>query len=106
MKRPCIFDKEVCVQQFVRVFVRIGRGRLGVAEVNRVLVARGDSAGRRILPCPLTLEAELIFVIGERAENIGRKELMRSDRSWSKCNADPSRPCSSTVVQQPQCAHA
>jgi hypothetical protein len=37
MKRVCIFDKEVCVQQFVRIFVRINCGRLGAAKMNRVL---------------------------------------------------------------------
>src|SRR5690242_9362579 len=38
-----IFDRQVCIEQFVRVFVRIGSGRLGATEMNRVLVARNDS---------------------------------------------------------------
>lgn len=36
IKRVCIFDIEVCVEQFVRIFVRIGCGRCCAPEVNRV----------------------------------------------------------------------
>src|SRR5271170_5653981 len=77
IKRVCIFDKEVCVEQFVRIFVRIGRGRLGTAKVNRVLVTRHNGVDRWILPRPLTLEAKLVLVIGERAENVRGEEQRR-----------------------------
>src|SRR6266849_1150035 len=47
-----IFNEQVRVEQFVRVFVRVGGGRLGAAEMNHLLVARHDGVDRRILPCP------------------------------------------------------
>jgi len=77
IKRVCIFDEEVGVQQFVVIFIWIGSGRVGAAEVNRMLVARDYGVGWRILPCPQTLEAEFVFVIGERAGNVGGEELGR-----------------------------
>ena len=75
IKRVCILDKEVRVEQFIRIFVRIGCGRLGAAEVNRVLVPRHDGVHRRILPRPQTLEAKLVFVVGERSGNVRGEEL-------------------------------
>jgi hypothetical protein len=75
VKRVCVFDMEVCVEQFVLIFIRIGCGRRCAAEVNRVLVAGRDGVDRRILPRPQTFEAELVFVIGDRSGNIGGKEL-------------------------------
>jgi len=42
-----------------------------------MLVARDYGVGWRILPCPQTLEAEFVFVIGERAGNVGGEELGR-----------------------------
>jgi hypothetical protein len=75
IKRICVFDREVCVEQFVRVFVRIGNGRRCAAKVNRVPVARHDGVDRRILPRPQTFEAKLVFVIGDRAGNIRGEEL-------------------------------
>jgi hypothetical protein len=56
---------------------RIGRGRLGAAEMNRVLVARNDGIDRRILPHALTLEAQLVFVIGESGRNVRSEEQRR-----------------------------
>ena len=41
-KGVSIFDKQVCVQQFLRIFAGIGRGRLGAAEVNGVPVVGHD----------------------------------------------------------------
>ena len=67
MKCVWIFDGEICIEQFLRIFVRIGCGRLGAAKVNRVLIARYDGVNRRILPRSQTLEAKLVLVIGERA---------------------------------------
>jgi hypothetical protein len=92
IKCVCIFDKYVCVEQFVRIFVRIGGGRLGAAEVNRVLVARHDGIDRRILPRPQTFEAKLVFVIGERSGNV-RGEELRSDLTdhGHKSSADTRR---------------
>ncbi len=40
IKRIGIFDDYVRVEQFVPVFVRIGCGRFGAAEVNHLPVAR------------------------------------------------------------------
>jgi hypothetical protein len=73
-----IFDEQVRVEQFVPVFVRIGCGRLGAAEVNRLLVARHDCIDRRILPRPQTFEAKLFFVIGERSGNVHGEEQRRN----------------------------
>jgi hypothetical protein len=42
VKRVRVFDGYVGVEQFVRVFVGIGCGRFGAAEVNRLLVAGND----------------------------------------------------------------
>ena len=75
IERVCIFDMEVCVEQFVRIFLRIGCGRLGAAEVNRVLVPRHDGVDGRIVPRSQTLEAKLFLVISERAGNVGGEEL-------------------------------
>src|SRR5437899_7238586 len=73
-----IFDEQVRVEQFVPVFVRIGCGRLGAAEVNRLLVASHDGIDRRILPRPQTFEAKLVFVIGERSGNVYGEEQRRN----------------------------
>ena len=51
VKRVGILDEDVCVEQFVRIFVGIGGGRFGAAEVNRLLVAHNDRVNRRVLPC-------------------------------------------------------
>ena len=69
-----IFDEQVRVEQLVPVFVRIGCGRLGAAEVNRLLVACHDGIDWRILPRPQTFEAKLVFVIGERSGNLYGEE--------------------------------
>jgi hypothetical protein len=58
------------VEQFVQVFVRIGGGRLGAAEMNHLLVARHDGVDRRILPRPQTFETKLACVIGECCGNV------------------------------------
>ncbi len=54
----------------MRVFVRIGGGRLGATEMNQLLVARHDGVDRRVLPRPQTCEAKLARVIGERCGNV------------------------------------
>jgi hypothetical protein len=41
-QRVSIFDEYVGVQKFVRIFIRIGCGRRGAAEMNRVLVPRDN----------------------------------------------------------------
>src|SRR5579871_209589 len=73
-----IFDEQVRVQQFVPVFVRIGGGRLGAAEVNHLLVARNDCIDRRIKPRPQTFETKLFFVIGERSGDVHGEEQGRN----------------------------
>ncbi len=73
-----IFNEEVRVEQFVRVFVRIGCGRLGATEMNHLLVARHDGVDRRILPRPQTCEAKLACVIGERCGNVHGEEHWRN----------------------------
>jgi len=75
IKRVCIVDGDICIEQFVRIFVRIGCGRLGAAKVNCVLIARYDRVYGRILPRSQTLEAKLVLVICERAGNVGGEEL-------------------------------
>src|SRR6266853_3492666 len=72
-----IFNEEVGVEQFVRVFVRIGGGRLGATEMNHLLVARHDGVDRRILPRPQACEAKLACVIGERCGNVHGEEYGR-----------------------------
>jgi hypothetical protein len=93
IKRICIFYVEVCVEQFVIIFVGIGCGRRCAAEVNCMLVAGHNGIDRRILPRPQTLEAELVFVIGDRCGNIGREEL-RCDLAdhAAKCTAASDNP--------------
>ena len=54
------FDEHVRVEQFVPVFVRIGCGRLGAAEVNHLLVARHDCIDRRIMTRPSKLSLEFV----------------------------------------------
>src|SRR5260370_658073 len=73
-----IFNEEVRVEQFVRVFVRIGGGRLGATEMNHLLVARHDGVDRRILPRHQTCEAKLACVIGERCGNVHGEEYGRN----------------------------
>src|SRR5882762_4398420 len=73
-----IFHEEVRVEQFVRVFVRIGGGRGGAAEMNHLLVARHDGVDRRILPRAQTCEAKLAGVIGERCGNVHGEEDRRN----------------------------
>ena len=70
-----IFDEQVRVEQFLLVFVRIGCGRQGAPEVNRLLVARHDCINRRVLPRPHTLGAELVSVVGKRSWNVNGEEL-------------------------------
>lgn len=43
IKRIGIFDDKVCIEQFFPAFIRIGCERLGVSEVNHLLVARDTS---------------------------------------------------------------
>jgi hypothetical protein len=59
------------------MFIGIGCGRLGAAEMNRVLVARNHGIDWRILPRTQTFEAELIFVIGESGGKVRGEELRR-----------------------------
>ena len=73
-----IFNEQVGVEQFVRVFVRIGCGRLGGAEMNRLLVARHDGVDRRIQPRPPACEAKFAGVIGERCGNVHGEEYRRN----------------------------
>ena len=78
VKSVRIFDEQVGVEQFVRIFIGIGCGRLGAAEMNRVLVARNDGVDWRILPRAPTFEAKLVLVIGESGGNV-RSEELRGD---------------------------
>jgi hypothetical protein len=73
-----VFDEEVCVEQFVRVFVGIGCGRGGAAEMNHLLVARHDGVDRRILLSAQTREAKLAGVIGECCGNVHGEEHRRN----------------------------
>ena len=66
MKRVCVLNDQVGVEQFVRIFVRVGSGRVGAAEMNRVLVARNNGVDRGVLPCAPAFKAKLVFVIGQR----------------------------------------
>ena len=70
-----IFDEQIRIKQFGGIFVRIGCGRWRAPKVNCVLVACHDGVDWRILPSSQTLEAKLVFVIGERSWNIGGEEL-------------------------------
>src|SRR5260370_41001870 len=73
-----VFNEQVRVEQFVRVFVRIGGGRLGAAEMNHLLVACHDGVDRGILPRPQTCETKLARVIGERCGNVPGEKYGRN----------------------------
>ena len=77
IKRVRIFDGYIGVEQFVGIFIGIGYGRLGTAEMNRVLVARNNGVDWRILPRAHAFEAELVFVIGKSGGNVRGEELGR-----------------------------
>jgi hypothetical protein len=77
IKRVRIFDVKVGVEQFVWIFIGIGCGRLGAAEMNRALVAINDGVDRRMLPRAQTFEAKLVLVIGESGRNVHSEELRR-----------------------------
>jgi hypothetical protein len=92
VERVDISDEEVGVDEFLRIFVRIGCGRRGAAEMDGVLVARDDGVDRRFVtmltgvgPCAETLEAELVLVIGEGGGNIqseeNRNDLANQERA-------------------------
>jgi hypothetical protein len=88
IKRVCIFDMEIRIEQFIVLFIGIGRGWRCAAEVNGVLVAGHNGINRRVLPCSQTFETKLVFVIGERSRNIGGEE-QRYDLTdhGAKCTA-------------------
>src|SRR6516164_3645470 len=77
VKRVYILDEYVGVEQFVRIFVGVGRRRFGKAEVNRTLVARNDGVNRRVVPRAQALETKPISVIGKSAGNVHGEELRR-----------------------------
>ena len=60
VQRVRVFDQQVGVEQLVGVFVGIGRGRSGEAEMNSVLVARDDGIDRRVTPSAETFEAKFL----------------------------------------------
>ncbi|MGI9072741.1 MAG: hypothetical protein ACR2JB_15850 [Bryobacteraceae bacterium] len=68
----------ISVEYDARLFIAIGCGRLGAAEVNRVLVARNDGVDRRMLPRSQTFEAKLLFVIRESGRDVRSEELRRN----------------------------
>ena len=89
VKRVRIFDKEVCVQQLLLVFVGIGCRRRGAAEVDGALIASHDGVcgriwPRRIRPHALTRKAKLVLVISQRGAHLGgekdRRDLTNHDR--------------------------
>jgi hypothetical protein len=60
IQRIGVLDKQVCVEQFVGVFVGIWSGRVGEAEVDSVLVARDDGVDRRVIPSADTFEVKCV----------------------------------------------
>jgi hypothetical protein len=74
MQTRFIVDKRYASRSSYRIFVRIGCGRLGAAEVDRVLVARHDGVDQRILPRPQTREAKLVLY-GSPSGTITRDRL-------------------------------
>jgi len=77
VQRIRVLDEQVCVEQFVRVFVGIWRGRIGEAEVDSMLVARDDGVDRRVIPGAETLEAKCVSVIREGRRQVRSEELGR-----------------------------
>jgi hypothetical protein len=71
VQRIRVLDEQVCVEQFVGVFVGMWRGRIGEAEVDSVLVAGDDGVDRRVIPRAETLEAKYVPVIRE-----GRRQVV------------------------------
>jgi hypothetical protein len=78
VQRVRIFDEYIRVEQLVRIFVGVGCGRFGTAEMNRMLVAGNDGVNRRVLPRAQTLETKLILVIGKSSGNVPGEELRRN----------------------------
>src|SRR6059058_551984 len=78
IKRVGIFNEQVGIEQFVRVFVRVGGGWRGAAKMNHLVVARHDGVDRGILPRAQTGEAQLAGVIGERCGNVRGEEHGRN----------------------------
>src|SRR5689334_19946398 len=65
---------EIRVEQFIVVFIRIGRRWRCAAEMNGVLVAGHNGIDRWVLPCSQTFETKFVSVIGECSRNIGGEE--------------------------------
>src|SRR5581483_11205280 len=74
IKRVRIFNKEVCVEQLIRILVRISYGRPGTAKMNRSLITRHNGVDRRILPRSQTLKSQLLFIVGKRGRYIESEE--------------------------------
>lgn len=70
-----VFHEDVGVEEFFGVFVRVGGGRFGAAEVDGVMVARDDGVDRWVEPGSQALEAQLFLVVGERGGNVPGEEL-------------------------------
>ena len=62
VERVGVLDEQVGVEELVGVFVGIGLGRVGEAEMDSVLVTRDDSVDRRVVPGADTVEAKLVLV--------------------------------------------
>jgi hypothetical protein len=93
IKSVGIFHEQVGVEQFVRVFVRIGGGRRGATEMNHLMVARHDGVDRRILPRAQTCETKLACVIGERRGNVdSRAPVSTGDGEEHRRNLTERRP--------------
>src|SRR5262249_29482732 len=78
VKRVCIFNTDVSVEQFVGVFVWTGFGRFRAAKVNRLLISRNNSVDGRVLPRADALESQLALVIRQRAQYVQAKKLRRN----------------------------
>src|SRR5262249_31420139 len=91
-------------EQFIRILVRVGSGRFGTAEVNRVLVAGHDSVNRRVLPRAQTLETKLGFVIVKGAGDVQGEELRR-DLANHGASVPQSRAINPTIEKDRRHSH-
>src|SRR4051794_5117282 len=87
VKRVRIFNEQVSVKQFVRIFIGIGSGRFGATEVNRLLVSRnnGITAANAIihLDChaPRHRSRAVQVVVWDRLNGRASSVWMASQRS-------------------------
>src|SRR5262249_3810061 len=99
-----VFHKQVRVEQFFAVLIRISRGRLGAAKVDRLVIASHDGIDGRVLSRSETFKSKLVLVISERGGNV-RGEEQRGNLADHMPTLLHSRPTpGSAAVRSPPAA--